>query len=645
MARGGRKKTAEPSLFKKGEPKDKKSFWSHFFEPVPEDEDEEEFFLNAFDGGPDTAGALPYDDGAPLYPAHVTQEDAARSTRRDAMRVAADAPYAAAAGSEESGVYRHESAPPVMQGASYIPLGTPYAPDNPYAPPGMSQTPGAPYVPLGTPYAPDNPYAPLGTPQTPGAPYVPLGTPYTPDNPYVPPGTPYAPDNPYAPLGTPYAPDNPYVLPGAPYAPDNTPYAPPGTPQAAGEPYMPVPPYAGDSSGYGGALPEEESEDIHLFDEVEDADNVRSSERGQTTRLFRTGTGATTRIHINETEDAIRMEEAAKRSRAREAKKRHEAAMERRNKRKKRNTILRKLFANVAFVLFFIVAVIVALYYGFLLSDIIVLGNDTYSSEYIVQLSGLELGKHMLFCDLDGAADNVRQDPYLQVEQVNYIFPSRIRIIVSERKEVAGIIGLDYNVIIDDQGYVLSMSGGTDISSLLQVTGVSTTGFQLGQQLGEGNDLGTATLVQIIEKLEQFQLMGSVKSIDMTTPLAITFTAGNGLNVHLGQAADLDNKLNTFARLYPQFVAQNIYEGTLYLSAKGGAVYSPLGAAAAAAAEAGDVQEPEDLTTDPDTTTLPEDDDQGSTSPDDGTSTPTPAELPATPTPYNPGGSSDEFHG
>ncbi|MPN19744.1 hypothetical protein SDC9_167116 [bioreactor metagenome] len=158
---------------------------------------------------------------------------------------------------------------------------------------------------------------------------------------------------------------------------------------------------------------------------------------------------------------------------------------------------------------------------------------------------------------------------------MTYIFPSRVRIVVTERKAIAGIVGLDSTVIIDKNGYVLSMAGGTDISDLIQVTGVTVSGFQLGQRLGQGNDFSTATLVQIISVLEQYDLTSSIKTIDLTTPLAITMTAQSGLKVHVGQATDLESKMDVLSRLMPLFNSKGITTGTLYLSDKGGtAVYS-----------------------------------------------------------------------
>ena len=119
------------------------------------------------------------------------------------------------------------------------------------------------------------------------------------------------------------------------------------------------------------------------------------------------------------------------------------------------------------------------------------------------------------------------------------------------------------------------MAGGADVSDLIQVTGVTVSGFQLGQRLGEGNDFSTATLVQIISVLEQFALTSTIKSIDLTTPLAISMTAQSGLRIHVGQATNLDAKMDVLSRLMPSFNSKGITTGTLYLSDKGGtAVYS-----------------------------------------------------------------------
>ena len=249
--------------------------------------------------------------------------------------------------------------------------------------------------------------------------------------------------------------------------------------------------------------------------------------------------------------------------------------MRRQKRQKRRQRAVRRMAVNAAFVAFIVVAVLAALYFTFLLDEVVVVGNETYASDYIVELSGLQLGRHMLLCDLEAARAGIEQDPYLQVDAVDYIFPARVRIRVTERKEVAGIIGLDYNVIIDHNGYVLSAGGGTDLSGLLQVTGVSMTGFQVGQRLGQTNDFGTATLITMIQELEQHGLLDDIVSLDLTTPLAIVMYAQNGLKIQVGQPTELDEKMLSLEKNLPQFISGNISAGTLYLSARGGTVYSP----------------------------------------------------------------------
>ena len=236
-------------------------------------------------------------------------------------------------------------------------------------------------------------------------------------------------------------------------------------------------------------------EPIRLFDQLDDDFYEDEEEPAQKrthttrTRIFRTGASTTARIHINETEETIRMAEAQKKARAREAARKHEEYVERQLRKKQRNAMLAKLFGNLAFVIVILLAVGVALYYGFLLSDIVVMGNEKYDADYIVERSGMKLGTHMLFVDLDEAQEKISEDPYLQVDSVTYIFPSRVRIVITERKAVAGIVGLDSNVIIDKNGYVLSMAGGNGHLRLDSGNGRNGLGLSARSAAGAGKRL------------------------------------------------------------------------------------------------------------------------------------------------------------
>ena len=325
-------------------------------------------------------------------------------------------------------------------------------------------------------------------------------------------------------------------------------------------------------------------EPIRLFDDGEEDEEPAPGPRRTHRHTVRTKDGTRMQVVFHETETYRSVEAARERQRAVSEKARRAREAQKAKRKKKRRRTAKRMAMNAAIAGIAGIIVLALGFFLFRLSDILVTGNEQYSSDYVIELSGLKLGRHMLFCDLDAAKTGIEQDPYLQVDSVDYLFPSRVRIKVTERKEVAALVGLDYNVIIDHSGYVLSMSGGTDVSGLVQVSGVSMSGFQVGQRLGQSDDFSTATLLSIINALEDYMLLDDIASIDMTTPLAITLTARNGIKIFVGQSTDLADKMATLYQLLPRFTQNGITSGTLYLSAKGGAVYSPQGSAEAAQA-------------------------------------------------------------
>lgn len=386
------------------------------------------------------------------------------------------------------------------------------------------------------------------------------------------------------------------------------------------------------------AVPQELPEEIQLFDESETGGSApKSSGR---TRIFRPSgkTSAAVRVNVNETETIRAIEKAQKENQEREEKKQREIDEKKAARKQKFREYVKRSAMNLVFVAIIVAAVAFALYFTFLLSDIAVIGNDQYSSDYIIQTSGLEIGKHMLFVDLDAAKAKIEENPYLQVNDITYIFPSHVRINITERKEAAGIVGLDYNVIIDDNGYVLSMSGGTDISDLLQVTGISMTGFQLGQRVGDSSDFATSTMITLIEKIKEYELNYTISTLDMTTPLAIAMYTPSGFKIFIGQPTDLDAKFTALKSLLPRLQTSGIQTGTLYLSAKNGIVYSPPNATSTntisgsfnSGNTSGSAENPGD----------------SSTLPEAAEATPYQPPVPATPTPVpiQPGGG-DEFQG
>lgn len=123
----------------------------------------------------------------------------------------------------------------------------------------------------------------------------------------------------------------------------------------------------------------EDEPPIRLFD-----DDTPPARRGSRTRMFRTGSGTAARINMNETETLRSIDEAKRRQREKEAQRQHEAYVQRQKRQRRRKRAMKRMAANIAFVSFIVIAVLAALYFTFLLKDIVVSGNETYSDEYII---------------------------------------------------------------------------------------------------------------------------------------------------------------------------------------------------------------------------------------------------------------------
>ena len=204
-----------------------------------------------------------------------------------------------------------------------------------------------------------------------------------------------------------------------------------------------------------------------------------------------------------------------------------------------------------------------------------VLGCKRYSAEEIRTASGIALYSQIYFTDLDTAAKRIEENPYLDVTGISRAFPDTIVITVREREEKAAIFFQNLVVIIDDEGYVLSIGNRADLSGLIAVEGMQASGFSVNQRLGAQTDFYANTLVAILQALDAKGLSEKVESIDVSNPLRVCMDTLGGVEVLVGQPVDLNDKMEKLAKILPELERLGAASGTLSLSAKGDPVFSP----------------------------------------------------------------------
>lgn len=296
---------------------------------------------------------------------------------------------------------------------------------------------------------------------------------------------------------------------------------------------------------------------------------------------------ATTTVVTNETDTRREEEEARKRAEKRDVIRDREI---KKRKEERRLRVLRELKQRltVAGLLgILLVLVLVAAYFAFRITGIDVVGvYSRYSPEQIVEMSGLKRGRHILLQDLPEARTLLNADPYLSAT-VKYVFPNKINITISERRGI-GVVqwgpDSEYLALIDANGYVLE-SDRPSAGGLPIVKGLVVTRVVAGTKIGDDADEQVQSTLDVLGALDEFGLLYSISSVDMSETMGISMYTPEGYRIELGNVSDLTTKFTRLKRGWKTIMSTaadqmrkpSVDNVTIYLYAKNGVVVSPHG--------------------------------------------------------------------
>jgi cell division septal protein FtsQ len=137
----------------------------------------------------------------------------------------------------------------------------------------------------------------------------------------------------------------------------------------------------------------------------------------------------------------------------------------RQQKRHKRKRKVNKLFLSAAAFISAAALVVFCIDYVYYktdyfdISSIKTKGNSVYDDNYIVEKSGLKTGEKLFEADRQKARENLEKELYVKNARVIYNLPNEIDIEITERKEKYQVLYNEQYIIIDDEGFVLDISG------------------------------------------------------------------------------------------------------------------------------------------------------------------------------------------
>lgn len=244
----------------------------------------------------------------------------------------------------------------------------------------------------------------------------------------------------------------------------------------------------------------------------------------------------------------------------------------------KRQEARQKSLTRLAMVVLGIVMALslVLAYFLLIVDEIEVLGCEQTDTEGILEASGLSVGQHLWLARLDDAREEINRNPYVKDVRITRVYPDKLVINITERYERAVIMGMNVYAVIDEEGYVMSITGRSDYAGLIKIYGTGSSGYQVNQRLIEATDVNAIAMVQVMAAIASNDLLQTIESLDMSNPLSIYMTTFSGLSVHIGQLENVEDKFNDFVRVLPELRTRGLdSSGTIELDGSGRAVYSP----------------------------------------------------------------------
>ena len=173
------------------------------------------------------------------------------------------------------------------------------------------------------------------------------------------------------------------------------------------------------------------------------------------------------------------------------------------------------------------------------LTEIIVNNNKKVEKDDILLISGLEKGENIFNLQLEKAAKEINNLPYIEVAHVNRKLPNKIIIDVLEREAKMQLFIQDKYQKIDKYGYVLSEEDERD-PDLLILENINKKKFNLGSNFYQ--ELGSQEIKSFFGEIDELNLFTRINKIDFEDKDNIEIII-DGKIIHFGNLYDSSYKV------------------------------------------------------------------------------------------------------
>lgn len=212
----------------------------------------------------------------------------------------------------------------------------------------------------------------------------------------------------------------------------------------------------------------------------------------------------------------------------------------------KRGRVLSPRLLTIGIVILALVVLIPAVFRGVTaIRSIEVIGNSYCSKEEVIASSGILLGESAFFLKADQVRERVNQNRYLEfVSVTRTLFPGSVVITVREHAPRAKLSWMGMLYILGENGVVLERTSEIEIPvHVPEIIGMEISGISVGAPVEYGVPGQEEAITGILDALDLQGVTGEVTEINVAAPDNLQFLTESGLQVILGDAELLPEKI------------------------------------------------------------------------------------------------------
>ncbi len=236
---------------------------------------------------------------------------------------------------------------------------------------------------------------------------------------------------------------------------------------------------------------------------------------------------------------------------------------------------MRGRFKYVVFL--FIICIFTAFFLSssfFQIKFIAVNGANNVTEEEIIKLSSIYYGENIFRINKKNSMKSIFQNPYVKMIKIKRGIPNRVVIDIIEREIMAYVPYVGSYLNIDEEGMILEINPAIKRPDLPVVKGLKFETFKVGECLSIENKEQFSTTTMLIKEIKDAGMLNLVSEIDVSDLSNITLKIKEGLKANLGEADNMNYKIN-FAKSIVEDVKKQNLKGTIEMSHKGNPVFKP----------------------------------------------------------------------